>query len=306
MEQENNPSLKQPRRASSRLHKHSPPFSNWSLKKQPSATSLQRHPSAPVYPRSLAASSREHLRTKSGAFASSSSSIDQSSSRQSPVLTPTPEFGTASVAYAHGAAAPSSHNNNNNSNNNTPSRNNQSSSRFSLNHNTSDEFIGSPFDTRAMFNAVSSVNQSDQSHHPRRPPLQPSYKSSPEPRSVPTLRQSASFTNTKHWQMDSPVTASASASASATTASSSAEDGHDASKRYSDEPNNPRQGLTRKKTGFSSFVNSMLGSPRSIKISAPENPVHVTHVGYDNETGQFTVCSFFFFFFPSLPSPTKR
>ena len=45
----------------------------------------------------------------------------------------------------------------------------------------------------------------------------------------------------------------------------------------------------KKKSGFSSFMNSVLGSPRNVKISAPENPVHVTHVGFDNETGQFTV-----------------
>lgn len=47
-------------------------------------------------------------------------------------------------------------------------------------------------------------------------------------------------------------------------------------------------GPNRKKSGFSSFVNSIMGSPRTIKISAPENPVHMIHVGYDNETGQFT------------------
>lgn len=45
----------------------------------------------------------------------------------------------------------------------------------------------------------------------------------------------------------------------------------------------------RKKSGFSSFMNSMLGSPRGIKISAPENPTHITHVCFDNKTGQFTV-----------------
>ncbi len=50
----------------------------------------------------------------------------------------------------------------------------------------------------------------------------------------------------------------------------------------------------RKKSGFSSFVNSMLGSPRTIKISAPENPMHMIHVGYDNVTGQFTVSLRFF------------
>jgi len=70
-------------------------------------------------------------------------------------------------------------------------------------------------------------------------------------------------------------------------------------KRYSDETKEPKSGMIRKKSGFSSFMNTMgIGSPRGVKISAPENPVHVTHVGYDQDTGQFTVgcyvyaCSF--------------
>ncbi|KAI7227110.1 Serine/threonine-protein kinase [Hortaea werneckii] len=54
--------------------------------------------------------------------------------------------------------------------------------------------------------------------------------------------------------------------------------------RYSDEVKDTR-GL-KKKSGFSSFFN--LSSPRRPNISAPENPVHVTHVGYDQETGEFT------------------
>ena len=58
--------------------------------------------------------------------------------------------------------------------------------------------------------------------------------------------------------------------------------------RYSDEGRDPKPG--RKKSGFSGFMSSIgVSSPRGIKISAPENPVHVTHVGYDNQTGQFTV-----------------
>jgi p21-activated kinase 1 len=59
-------------------------------------------------------------------------------------------------------------------------------------------------------------------------------------------------------------------------------------KRFSGDGTKP-PGPFRKKSGFSSFVNNMLGSPRSIKISAPENPMHMIHVGYDNQTGQFTV-----------------
>ena len=45
----------------------------------------------------------------------------------------------------------------------------------------------------------------------------------------------------------------------------------------------------RKKTGFSSFMNSMLGSPKRVEISSPSNPVHVTHVGFNFVTGEFTV-----------------
>lgn len=61
-------------------------------------------------------------------------------------------------------------------------------------------------------------------------------------------------------------------------------------KRYSDETKEPKQGMIRKKSGFSGFMSSIgVSSPRSIKISAPENPVHVTHVGYDANTGKFIV-----------------
>lgn len=45
---------------------------------------------------------------------------------------------------------------------------------------------------------------------------------------------------------------------------------------------------TRKKSGLSALMSNVLGSPKKMSISAPENPVHLTHVGYDNETGEFT------------------
>ena len=57
--------------------------------------------------------------------------------------------------------------------------------------------------------------------------------------------------------------------------------------RLSDEG---KEGKQRKKGGgFSSFMNNLVGTPRKPTISAPGNPVHVTHVGYDQETGEFTV-----------------
>jgi hypothetical protein len=58
--------------------------------------------------------------------------------------------------------------------------------------------------------------------------------------------------------------------------------------RYSDEARETNK--LKKKSGFSSFMNNLVGTPRKPTISAPENPVHVTHVGYDQNTGEFTVC----------------
>ena len=98
-------------------------------------------------------------------------------------------------------------------------------------------------------------------------------QTSPDPRGPQTLRQSASFsafnrmdTFTNRPENDRPSN----------------------SKRLSDDGNTTKPPGRSKKASFSTFVNNMLGSPRGIKISAPENPVHVTHVGYDNQTGQFT------------------
>jgi p21-activated kinase 1 len=63
-------------------------------------------------------------------------------------------------------------------------------------------------------------------------------------------------------------------------------------KRYSDEGKDQKpSGMLRKKSGFSGFMTSLVGSPKKPLISAPENPVHLTHVGYDSTTGQFTVRS---------------
>lgn len=57
----------------------------------------------------------------------------------------------------------------------------------------------------------------------------------------------------------------------------------ESSKRLSDELK------AKKKSGFS--ISSLFKSPGRPTISAPENPVHITHVGVDNRTGEFTVSS---------------
>lgn len=96
----------------------------------------------------------------------------------------------------------------------------------------------------------------------------------------PHLRQSASFITKRSPTMDNNSPRSES------TASNSPR------QRYSDESssNGPLRSF-RKKSGFSSLMNSIVGSPRRPAISAPENPVHVTHVGFNYDTGEFTVSS---------------
>ena len=121
------------------------------------------------------------------------------------------------------------------------------------------------------------------SSHPslRRPGPPPLSHTSPDPRMLtPSLRQSASFTSGDHNSDPLPPPRS--------------DSGFGVLKRHSDESNTAStssRARWRKKSGISGFMNSVLGSPRNMKISAPENPVHLTHVGYDSETGQFTVCS---------------
>ncbi|PWW80796.1 Pkinase-domain-containing protein [Tuber magnatum] len=59
-------------------------------------------------------------------------------------------------------------------------------------------------------------------------------------------------------------------------------------KRNSDEVRTQAPPSSKSKMGFSKFMNSMLGSPKRVEISNPSNPVHVTHVGFNFITGEFT------------------
>lgn len=62
--------------------------------------------------------------------------------------------------------------------------------------------------------------------------------------------------------------------------------------RYSDDGDGVKRAARdsgKKKSTFSSFMSNMLGSPRRPTISTPTNPMHVTHVSIDNETGEYTV-----------------
>ena len=146
------------------------------------------------------------------------------------------------------------------------------SARQSLNGKSSDELMSGPVDATGGLGTLDATKASGYQNSLRRPGAPPSSKTSPDTRIMsPTLRQSASFSLDDRSRELTPTRSATSSS----------------SKRYSDEARNLAP--WKKKGGFSTFVNSVLGSPRNVKISAPENPVHVTHVGFDNETGQFTV-----------------
>lgn len=147
------------------------------------------------------------------------------------------------------------------------------SPRQSLGEKSSEEVIGSPSDTSDIVSPLDSTKASGYQSSLRRPGHNPiSQMSSNTAIMSPSLRQSASFSvGDRSKDPTSPLLDS----------------GSTTPKRYSDEGKNVAP--WKKKSGFSSFMNSVLGSPRNVKISAPENPVHVTHVGFDNETGQFTV-----------------
>ena len=272
-------SFKFGRRSSSKLQKDPPSFTSRILKGHQS-TSLKRHPSAPVYPRS-SGPGREHTRTRSNAYGSSSSSLDQNNSA-SPIL-PGSDY--------------------------QPSR----PTRLSLNEQPSEELIGAPFDSRGMLDALDeNVAETDhyasvpQEYQPSPPPQEEQQQQQPkQPQSPPqTLYQQPSYQQPAYqpvYQSSSNESSRGLRQSTSFTAlqnkvdllpQRSDERAPNTTKRYSDDGNNsskpPPTGRT-KKSSFSSFVNSMLPSPRGVKkISAPENPVHVTHVGYDNQTGQFT------------------
>ncbi|MCJ1387624.1 p21 protein (Cdc42 Rac)-activated kinase [Xylographa bjoerkii] len=142
---------------------------------------------------------------------------------------------------------------------------------------SSDESNETSLDNTGITRSPDPNRTPDYQNHPRRPPLPPSPYTSPDPRMLtPSLRQSASFS-----VGDRSIDLTPPRSDTGLTTSTSN------SKRYSDEAGGGKI-RWRKRTGLSGFVNSVLGSPRSVKIGMPENPVHMIHVGYDNETGQFT------------------
>ncbi|KAA6413586.1 MAG: STE STE20 PAKA kinase [Lasallia pustulata] len=147
--------------------------------------------------------------------------------------------------------------------------------RQSLDATRSDESVGAPSNGLGTMAAFDSTIASGYQNSFRRPGPPPLSHTSPDPRMLGAgLRLSGGLVGSGRPTDLSPP---------------GSDTGLITPKRYSDDANGGKNSLPwRKKSGFSTFMNSVLGSPRNVKISLPENPVHVTHVGFDNETGQFT------------------
>ncbi|KAI5467753.1 kinase-like domain-containing protein [Mariannaea sp. PMI_226] len=172
------------------------------------------------------------------------------------------------------------------SNSYAPVSRHQSYSRLSDSHlrspnNTApaDDLIGAPFDGAAILNRIESTKVlspkgvGHRQNYPS-PQLQTGFDSR---HATPVLRNSSSFT-----RMDQGL------SEKGPGPRPPADISMPITKRYSDDGEKSKPAVLRKKSGFSGFMNSLVGSPKKPIISAPENPVHVTHVGYDSATGQFT------------------
>ena len=235
----------------------------------------QPPPSTSMNNTSMIQSNTAHLQRQP----SSSQSPESSHNSHDQHRTPTSSSSSLEPSPSHSASqfgTPSS--------SDTYTNRNRYSTRQSFDEKA-DEFNAHP-GTLSTLDSTKASGYQNSLRRPGPPPL--SYTTPNAKMMSPSLRQSASFSIGDR-------------SLNSTNADS--ETGLITSKRYSDEANGAKNSTPwKKKSSVSSFIGSFLGSPRSnsVKISAPENPVHVTHVGFDNETGQFTVCLSHFSPSPSL------
>lgn len=255
-----------------RLRKKAPAIpSNSSVNSTTNSPTLRRAPSAPIHQRYSTSSnhSPSHIRTSTlpSPGTSSNTSIDST-------LAANP-----STAPSHSQRQQHSYAND---------RSHYYHPRLSVTEKTSADLLGSRFDSAAVLNSINQTGpysvepqkldnpEPTQAPSPRPPQPQHSYSIDSRPAGTPQLRQSASFHPAGGRQMDTVTPPRGDLGT------------RSPRQRYSDEANQSK--ANKKKSGFSSFMSNLgVSSPRRPQISAPENPVHVTHVGYDQETGEFTV-----------------
>jgi hypothetical protein len=216
----------------------------------------------------------------------------------SPVL-PTARSGSDAIAYTSTVAGPPY----DDSTHPAPSHTHQSVSqpRYSVSDHSPTDLLGQRFDSLSVISSFDKISYGSQNPGD----VQPRSQSQSEPHSASSAFDEPSSHRPAHPQHSSS-TFSGSKSTRARAASRldqalvaagrrmedlNARGGDSGARsprqRYSDEARETNK--LKKKSGFSSFMNNLVGTPRKPTISAPENPVHVTHVGYDQNTGEFTV-----------------
>ncbi|KAJ4150236.1 hypothetical protein LMH87_010994 [Akanthomyces muscarius] len=251
------------------------------------AASSSPSPRHPTQAQSSNASPLQHQGQFAAAAATSSSSSSRLPYRNSPSAQPEPQFRQPAPASTSAPAKPAA-----------------------------DDLIGAPFDGAAILSSIDSASYSPSTvaapssasstpsiNHtaattavstPRSSiPAQPQKSSSTTAvaRAAAPIFRAVSTKKPKHSLRSSKSVAAMDSGVTLVDKSGTRVEAQAATpKRYSDEsggiPSKPP--TVRKKSGFSGFVNSLVGSQKKPMISAPENPIHVTHVGYDSSTGQFT------------------
>jgi p21-activated kinase 1 len=221
----------------------------------------------------------------------------------SPVL-PTARSGSDSVAYSSTVAGPPY--DYDDSTHPAPSHAHQSVSqpRYSVSDHSPTDLLGQRFDSLSVINSFDKISYGSQNpgdaqprsqsqSQPHSPALASAFDEPSSHRPAHPQHSSSTFSGSKSTR----ARAASRLDQALVAAGRRMEDlnarGGDSGarsprQRYSDEARETNK--LKKKSGFSSFMNNLVGTPRKPTISAPENPVHVTHVGYDQNTGEFTVC----------------
>lgn len=222
-----------------------------------------------------------------------------------PAAATTDTTNTTASAYSHTSDHPAA-----------PSSNHQpdqsvSHPRYSVSDHTPTDLLGQRFDSLAVINSFDAIaygSQHTQDSQPRShseshslpqpqthsPALASAFDEQPSQRPPQPTHSSSTFSGSKSNRARAASRLEQSLVAAGRRMEDLSARAGDAGarsprQRYSDEARETNK--LKKKSGFSSFMNNLVGTPRKPTISAPENPVHVTHVGYDQNTGEFTVRS---------------
>lgn len=250
-------------------------------------------------------SNSQHSRRQSAQV--DTTSISSSTTHPSPVL-PTARSGSESAAYTPTVAGPAY-----SSSTTKPTTHDQpappshqpvSQPRYSVSDQSPTDLLGQRFDSLSVINSFDAISYGSQHPQDAQPlaqsqsqphsPLAPAFDEPAPQRPAQPTHSASTFSGNKATRARAQSRIEQSLVAAGRRMEDLNARGGDSGtrsprQRYSDEARETNK--LKKKSGFSSFMNNLVGTPRKPTISAPENPVHVTHVGYDQNTGEFTVCA---------------